>query len=339
MITLAWPWALLALPLPALLRLWLPPARPIRGRALRLPPRTRLAGIAADPVRPRRPWRLAGLLVWLLLVLAAARPQWLADPIALPVSGRDLILAVDISGSMEQEDYELRGRPATRLAVVKVAAARFIQRRGQDRIGLILFGSRPYVQTPLTYDRDTVEQMLREAVVGMAGRDTAIGDAIGLAVKRLREHPEDNRVLVLLTDGDNTAGALDPRQAAALAAESGVRIYTIGLGGRVGAQAAGGYRVARRGADLDPATLQMVASQTGGRSFLATDSRQLAEVYAALDRLEPSVRDYRTFRPATDLYPLPAGAALVLSALLAGLRATGRWTPNPGQPSASGDVA
>ena len=338
MITLAWAWALLALPLPALMRLLLPPARPISGRALRLPPRTLLAGITATSDRSRRRWRLAGLVVWLLLVLAAARPQWLADPVALPVSGRDLILAVDISGSMEQEDYELGGRPSTRLAVVKAAAARFILRRAQDRIGLILFGSRPYVQTPLTYDRDTVEQMLREAVVGMAGRDTAIGDAIGLAVKRLREQPEDNRVLVLLTDGDNTTGTLDPLQAAALAAESGVRIYTIGLGGRVGEQGAGGYRLARSGADLDPATLQLVASQTGGRSFVATDSRQLAEVYAALDRLEPSVRDYRTFRPATDLYPLPAGAALVLSALFAGLLATGRWTTNTGQPPARVDV-
>ena len=338
MITLAWAWALLALPLPALMRLLLPPARPISGRALRLPPRTLLAGITATSDRSRRRWRLAGLVVWLLLVLAAARPQWLADPVALPVSGRDLILAVDISGSMEQEDYELGGRPSTRLSVVKAAAARFILRRAQDRIGLILFGSRPYVQTPLTYDRDTVEQMLREAVVGMAGRDTAIGDAIGLAVKRLREQPEDNRVLVLLTDGDNTTGTLDPLQAAALAAESGVRIYTIGLGGRVGEQGAGGYRLARSGADLDPATLQRVASQTGGRSFVATDSRQLAEVYAALDRLEPSVRDYRTFRPATDLYPLPAGAALVLSALFAGLLATGRWTTNTGQPPARADV-
>ena len=338
MITLAWAWALLALPLPALMRLLLPPARPISGRALRLPPRTLLAGITATSDRSRRRWRLAGLVVWLLLVLAAARPQWLADPVALPVSGRDLILAVDISGSMEQEDYELGGRPSTRLSVVKAAAARFILRRAQDRIGLILFGSRPYVQTPLTYDRDTVEQMLREAVVGMAGRDTAIGDAIGLAVKRLREQPEDNRVLVLLTDGDNTTGTLDPLQAAALAAESGVRIYTIGLGGRVGEQGAGGYRLARSGADLDPATLQLVASQTGGRSFVATDSRQLAEVYAALDRLEPSVRDYRTFRPATDLYPLPAGAALVLSALFAGLLATGRWTTNTGQPPARVDV-
>ena len=338
MITLAWAWALLALPLPALMRLLLPPARPISGRALRLPPRTLLAGITATSDRSRRRWRLAGLVVWLLLVLAAARPQWLADPVALPVSGRDLILAVDISGSMEQEDYELGGRPSTRLSVVKAAAARFILRRAQDRIGLILFGSRPYVQTPLTYDRDTVEQMLREAVVGMAGRDTAIGDAIGLAVKRLREQPEDNRVLVLLTDGDNTTGTLDPLQAAALAAESGVRIYTIGLGGRVGEQGAGGYRLARSGADLDPATLQLVASETGGRSFVATDSRQLAEVYAALDRLEPSVRDYRTFRPATDLYPLPAGAALVLSALFAGLLATGRWTTNTGQPPARVDV-
>jgi len=317
MTALAWPWALLVLPLPLLLRWLLPPARPISGRALRLPSSVAASGLAVEPERRSFHWRGAGLLVWLLLVLAVARPQWLDDPVALPVTGRDLMLAVDISGSMDQADYRLAGRPATRLAVVKAAASRFIGSRDQDRIGLILFGTRPYVQTPLTYDRDAVVQMLAEAVVGLAGRDTAIGDAIGLAVKRLRQQPLDNRVLVLLTDGANSAGALHPLQAAALAAESAIRIYSIGLGGQVGDQGAGGYQLGRVADDLDDSMLRAIAEGTGGRYFHATDARELADVYAALDRLEPTIRDHRTYRPGAELYPLPAALALLLSASMA----------------------
>jgi len=336
--TLAWPWLLLALPLPTLLRWLLPPAVPLSGRALRLPRRAGLAGLAAEPDHLSRRWRLGALLVWLLLVTAAARPQWLGEPMPLPVAGRDLILAVDISGSMDQQDYSLADRPASRLEVVRAAASRFIDRRDQDRIGLILFGTRPYVQTPLTYDRETVAQMLQEAVVGLAGRDTAIGDAIGLGVKRLREQPRDNRVLVLLTDGANSAGALDPRQAAALAAELGIRIYAIGLGGSVGAKGPGGFRLDRAAADLDPGTLRAIAEATGGYYFQASDARELAEVYAALDRLEPTIRGKRTYRATTELYPLPAGAALLLSAMLAFLvvrRRSQAPDPTPSDPSPS----
>ncbi len=319
MTQLAWPWVLVALPVPLLLRWLLTPAPPLSGRALRLPPMQAAAASAIAPDRLSRRWRLAGVLIWLLLVSAASRPQWLAEPVALPVSGRDIMLAVDISGSMEQQDYALNDRPATRLSVVKFTASRFIAQRSQDRLGLILFGSQPYLQTPLTYDRDAVAQALNETVVGLAGRDTAIGDAIGLAVKRLRGQPPGNRVLVLLTDGDNTTGALEPLQAAALAAKSEIRIYTIGLGGRVGDVGAGGFELGRDASDLNPRLLRAIASMTGGHYFLASDAPELSAVYAALDRLEPSARDSRTYRPATELYPWPAGAALVLSALIAGL--------------------
>ncbi len=225
MIALDWPWALAALPLPLLAHRLLPAARPRLGSALRLPFYAQLPGLA-DPAgnaagRARR-WLAA--LAWLLLVLAAVRPQWLGEPVQLPVSGRDLMLAVDLSGSMEQQDYTLNGRPVNRLEVVKAVAGRFIERRVGDRLGLILFGSRAYVQTPMTYDRGTVQAMLDDAVIGLAGRETAIGDAVTLAVKRLREQPEDNRVLILLTDGANTAGGVEPRDAAALAAQAGVRV-------------------------------------------------------------------------------------------------------------------
>jgi Ca-activated chloride channel family protein len=228
------------------------------------------------------------------------------------------MLALDVSGSMEQADYELDGRMVSRIALVKAVAARFIARREQDRVGLILFGSQAYLLTPLTFDRASVATMLSEAVVGLAGRETAIGDAIGLAVKRLREQPEDNRVLVLLTDGASNAGGIAPLAAAELAAQAGVRVYTIGIGGgAVSVQTPFGARVMRRSSDFDPQTLRGIAEVTGGRFFSAHAREELEEIYAELDRLEPSARDERPFRPRRSLYAWPAGGALLLSLLLA----------------------
>jgi len=318
MIALDWPWALVALPLPLLARFLLAPARPAAGRALRLPLLQPLSAMEAGAAAGRGSMRqVLSWLAWLLLVVAAARPQWLGDPVSLPVSGRDLMLAVDVSGSMEQPDYTLDGRPVSRLDVVKAVAGRFIEHREGDRLGLILFGSRAYLQTPLTYDRITVQTMLGEAVIGLAGRETAIGDSIALAVKRLREQPEDNRVLILLTDGTNTAGSLSPLDAARLASSAGVRIYTIGIGGGpVGLRTPFGMLM-QRGGDLDPDTLRAVAEETGGRFFEATDTDELESVYDELDRLEPSVRDTRTYRPMRALYVWPAGAALLLSVWIA----------------------
>lgn len=318
MMTLAWPWLLLVLPLPLLVRRWLPPAQSQHDRALRLPFYGDLAGTGSGKTSRIARWqRILAWLAWFLLVLAAARPQWLGEPVQLPVAGRDLVLAVDVSGSMAQQDYRLNGREADRLDVVKAVAGRFIERRTGDRLGLILFGSRAYLQTPLTYDRDTVRNMLQEAVIGLAGRETAIGDAIALAVKRLRQQPEDNRVLILLTDGANTAGSVAPLDAARLAAQASVRIYTIGIGGGpVGVRSPFGMLL-QQGSDLDPATLQAIAKTTGGRYFQATDAAQLERVYAELDRLEPSVRDSRSFRPMRALFMWPAGVALLLSIVLA----------------------
>lgn len=318
MISLEWPWVLAALPIPLLVRWLLPADRRREGAALRLPFYRELQGLEARQVGAGgRIRHLLAWLAWALLVLAAARPQWLGEPVQLPVSGRDLMLAVDISGSMEQEDYRLGARAVNRLEVVKAVAGRFIERRKGDRLGLILFGTRAYLQTPLTYDRATVQALLRESVIGLAGRETAIGDAIGLAVKRLKDQSEDNRVLILLTDGANTAGNLAPADAARLAEQAGVRIYTIGIGGgRIGASGSFGMLM-QRGSDLDPATLRAIAEATGGRFFQATDTGELEKVYDELDRLEPSIRDTRSYRPMHALYMWPAGAALLLSLVLA----------------------
>ncbi len=319
MITLDWPWALLALPLPFLATLLLPRAPARVEAALRLPFYSELPEVAVAR-SPRSSWlRLLGAtLAWLLLVLAAARPQWIGEPIGVPIAGRDLMLALDISGSMEQEDYEMNGRPVSRLAAVQAVATRFVQRRDQDRLGLILFGTQAYLQTPLTFDGATVATMLNEAVVGLAGRETAIGDAIAVAVKRLREQPEGNRVLVLLTDGENTAGTLDPLDAARLAAQAGVRIHTIGIGGgEVGIRTPFGMTLMRQGSDFDPTTLKQIAKITGGHFFSATNREQLEGVYAELDRLEPNERDQRTFRPRRALFVWPASVALLLTVGLA----------------------
>lgn len=318
MITLEWPWVLAALPAPWLAR-FLPPARSDGGgAALRLPFYAQVAGPARSVVA-RPVWgRLAlAVLVWCLLVLAAARPQWVGEPMGLPLAGRDLMLAVDISGSMEQPDYEVDGRAVSRLAAVQAVAARFIARRQGDRLGLVVFGSQAYLMTPLTFDAPTVATMLREAVVGLAGRETAIGDAIAIAVKRLLEQPEGSRVLILLTDGENTTGALDPLAAAKVAAQSGVRIYTIGIGGGdIGVRTPFGMRLIRQGDDFDPETLKQIAETTGGRAFVATSREQLEAVYAELDRLEPNQRDERTYRPQRALFVWPAAVALLLSVWL-----------------------
>jgi len=334
MIHLAWPWALLLLPLPWLVRRLAPPARAPHAVALRAPLFARLAegvGAAAPPQGLRPRLRLGtAVAAWLLLVVAAARPQWLGEPLELPLTGRDMMLAVDVSESMQVEDMALEGRAVDRLTVVQEVAGDFIRRRSGDRLGLILFGSQAYVQTPLTFDRTTVAAMLEEAAIGLAGKKTAIGDAIGLAVKRMGDAPEGPgggpRVLILLSDGANTAGAVEPRQAAALAVGRGLRIHTVGIGAeRLRVGGIFGSRVVNPSADLDEAMLKEVAAATGGRYFRATDTDALEEVYHLLDELEPAVRDARLFRPLSALYPWPLVAALLLAAglLVDGLRRPG----------------
>ncbi len=321
MFRLAWPWVALAAAAPVLVAYLLPPVQRRTGAALRVP---FFAQVAAPPARSRRaPLRASGwtaAVAWLLVVFAACRPQWVHEPLEVPVSGRDLLLAVDISGSMKTKDLHLDGAPASRLAVVKDVAGEFIARRTGDRVGLILFGSRPYLQTPLTFDRTTVRQLLEEAEIGLAGEQTAIGDAIGLALKRLRERPAESRVLILLTDGANTTGEASPREAAELAAADGMRIYAIGVGAD--------ERVTRRlspggGGDLDEDTLRVVAGLGGGRYFRARDAGELEAIYALLDALEPIARDVELLRPVRELFPLPLGIALGLATGLL-LRELGR---------------
>ena len=266
-------------------------------------------------------WRFwVAVLAWLLLVVAAARPERIGDEIDVPVSGRNLMLAVDLSGSMDQKDFELGSRRVDRLTATKAVASDFIARREGDRIGLILFGERAYLQVPLTLDRETVKVLLLEAFIGLAGEKTAIGDAITLAVRRVHEQPDEagEQVLVLLTDGANTAGEVDPLKAAELAQQVGLRIYTIGIGAEQleVSSLIGGRRSINPSADLDEATLTQIADLTGGRYFRATDTASLQDIYRLVDELEPVEEPESGFRPVQSLYYYPLGAAFALVALL-----------------------
>ena len=322
----ALPLAFAALPLPLFIALLLPRAQQANTPALRLPFYQALHASVGEARTTRPRWRvLLATLAWILLVIAAARPQFIGESVQLPVSGRDLLLAVDISGSMDEQDMVLVDKVATRLMAVKIVAGNFIERREGDRLGLILFGDQAYLQTPLTFDRKTTNIQLREAAIGLAGKRTAIGDAIGLAVKRLRDQSQENRVVILLTDGANTAGSVDPQKAADIAASEGVRIYTIGVGAdeRVVRGLFGQRRVANN--DLDEPALRAIAEKTGGRYFRARDIAGLEEIYQLLDEYEPVSHEAETFRPVSELYRWPAAAALLLSLLL-GLTATGLFT-------------
>lgn len=321
MITFEWPWLLLLLPLPLLLRYLLPPVpQPPAGAALHVPCIDDFCSERTTFQHPRlrRDWRLLpALLAWTLLVVASARPLWLGDPIELPRSGRDLMLALDLSGSMEQQDFVLNGRPVDRLEALKEIAGDFISRREGDRLGLILFGDQAYLYVPLTFDRESVRSQLEIAEIGLPGRRTAIGDAIGLAVKRMREEQGSERVLILLTDGANNSGELEPLQAAELAAHVGLRIHTIGMGAeRMVVNTPLGRRVINPSQELDEAMMQRVAERTGGRYFRARDSAELAQIHQQLDQLEPIERARHHYRPQVSLYPWPLAAALLLATLL-----------------------
>ena len=322
MINIEWPWMLLFLPLPWLLARWLSPAQP-RSTALFLPFAASVAANSTSIVQTlTRPRKLLFALVWLLLVFAAIRPQWLGDPQPVPTTGRRLLLAVDVSGSMATQDM---ADGYTRLQVVQKVAGDFIRRRHGDQVGLILFGSRPYLQAPLTTDLDTVGHFLDEAMIGVAGTQTAIGDAIGLGIKRLRDDPGEaghkgEMVMILLTDGANDAGVMPPEEAARMAASSGLRIYTIG----VGAADQPGFFGVGSNSDLDESTLKRIAQLTGGEYFRATDAEDLERVYARIDTLEPSAARQQWYRPRDEWFPWPLGVALLLS-LPAVLWSGRRW--------------
>lgn len=293
----AWPWIFLALPLPWLLRSLLAPVNEVS--ALRVPQ------LPAGPVAvgaPRRSLPLfIGALAWLLLLSAAARPQT-PDLDRGTASGRDLMMAFDLSGSMATADLQMNGKATSRLQVARAFADDFLRRRQGDRVGLIVFGAEAYLHTPLTFDLDAVRTALSTLDTGLAGRETALGDAVGLAVKYLEPLERQSRELVLLTDGANTAGTLAPQRAAWLAQRAGVRVHAIGIGAAVG-----------ESMDTD---LQQMAQQTGGSYLHAGDGAAFARFFSALDQSPPNSQGAASTRPMQALYPWPLGLALLLAGWL-----------------------
>lgn len=317
MFEFAWPWLFLLLPLPWLIRRVLPAAGQHDHNGLRVPFYTHIAALCMQSNAPQlnqRQW--LAYVVWALLVVAAAGPRWVGAPIELPRSGRDIMLALDLSGSMQIPDMTWDNQRVDRLTVVKGIANQFIERRQGDRLGLILFGTKAYLQTPLTFDRKTVQAMINDATIGLPGPQTAIGDAIGLAIKRLQRYPDDSRILILLTDGENNAGTLNPLSAATIAKQNHVKIYTIGLGAEsLPVQGLLGQRMINPSADLDINALKKIAATTGGKFFRARSTTELEQVYQDINNLEPTISDNSLFRPTQLLYVWPLSIAFLLSVL------------------------
>lgn len=303
------PWLLTLLPLP-LLVWWLLPPYGERTRAIRVPFFDELAQATGQtPARGAVVLRgnavrwVTAAVCWVLLVLALAGPQRLEPPIERTESARDLLLAIDLSGSMATPDFlDPQGERIDRLSAVKSVVDDFIRQRKTDRIGLIVFGTNAFPQAPLTLDHVAVRELLDELRVGMAGEQTAIGDAIGVAVKMTQQSQQRERVLILLTDGNDTAGRIPAEKAAQFARDAHIIIHTIGIGDPT---AKGENRV-----DLD--ALKRIAEATGGRSFRGENREQLAGIYALLDRMTPSKVKHSVYRPKVNFYYVPLAAALLL---------------------------
>lgn len=316
MFEIVWPWAWLLLPLPIIVRKLSTPAQQ-KEHALKVPFLSTQANNVSQQKRAGKIQRFSIILIWLLLLTGLSRPQWLGDPISIPNEGRDLMVAVDLSGSMRIEDMEINRRNVDRLVMIKYVMKDFIKRRVGDRIGLILFADTAYQQTPLTYDRETVNTLLLDSEIGLVGDKTAIGDAIGLAVKRFEEKEESNRVLILLTDGQNTAGNLSPDEGLTLAKQKGVTVYTIGVGADVMMQQTFfGQRQINPSKELDEAMLSRIAEETGGLYFRAKNTEGLAQIYQALDKLEPVARETQEMRPLRSLFHYPLTLAFGIAVLL-----------------------
>ncbi|PCH97525.1 MAG: IMP dehydrogenase [Gammaproteobacteria bacterium] len=316
MITFAWPWLLLLFPLP-LMVYWLPKKNNDRASAALIIPQL-ITSPAVEVINESN--KKVPLLIltvcWLLTVLALGQPQWLGDAVDIPTEGREMMIAVDLSGSMQIEDMSLRGSTVNRLDMLKVVLGNFIERRVGDRLGLILFADDAYMQTPMTFDRKTVKQMLDESVLGLVGRKTAIGDAIALAVKRFDAKKNSNKVLLLLTDGQNTAGKISPEQALELAVARDITIYSIGIGADVMLQKSlFGTRRVNPSSELDEQTLTKLAEQTGGKYFRAKNSQSMSQIYQLLDQLEPVEQEQQQMRPLTALFYWPLALALLISML------------------------
>lgn len=323
----AYPWLFFLLLLPFVLWALLSPIKGLHGDALRLPFLKDIEKISIKSgslwsMRSNSSYKLSHAWwmmfgVWVLLVTAAARPQWLGKPIRLENNSRDILLVLDISNSMLERDFAIAGRRINRLTAVKNVVNEFINKRTDDRMGLILFGTRAYLQAPLTYDKQSVKEILWSMDAGMAGDSTAIGDALGLALKTLKDSKDlDNKVIILLTDGENNDGSLSLPQVIKLAKDENIKIYTIGVGSPNSMM--GSFFGIRLGgqSNIDEKSLKELAQSTKGNYYSAADTGSLQKIYNTIDRLEPRINDDQFVQETKELYYLPLLAALALGSLL-----------------------
>ncbi|SCU80811.1 von Willebrand factor A [Cupriavidus necator] len=304
-----WLFVLLPLPLPLLLWWWLPPYRE-ESPSVRLPFFGEVASAAGltpatgavVPRRNRLQWVLAPL-AWALVVTALARPQFLEAPIQKVQPARDLLIALDLSQSMDTRDFrDPSGALIPRVQAVRQVGSGFVARRPGDRIGLIVFGDAPYPLAPFTLDHQLVQTLITDLLPGMAGPSTALGDAIGLGIKMFEHSEAPEKVLIVLTDGNDTASRMPPERAGGIAKERKVVVHTIGIGDP---NASGEEKV-------DLGMLQRLAAQTGGRYFFGADQAGLETIYATLDRITPHNQKTLSWRPRRELFMWPLGAALAL---------------------------
>lgn len=321
MFVIEYPYVLLLLGMPWIIN-WLFQAPAVTTHALKIPHFMAIKQLSSKQLATANNYwqKLLVAIVWFLLCVAAASPKWIGAPLNTPREGRDILLLLDISGSMAIADLKLQGQYAPRLQVVKAVANKFVDSRINDRIGLILFGTKAYLQTPLTFDHKTVKYMINDASVNLAGQKTAIGDAIGLGVKRLLKIASNSKVMVLLTDGANTAGVIEPLKAAAIAKANNIKIYTVGLGATelvVGGMF--GSQVVNPSSDLDEESLQQIAKMTNGKFFRAFNVDDLNKVYQEINVLEPTAKATEVFRLETRYFYVPLALAIIISMLWVGL--------------------
>ncbi len=319
MLEFSWPWVFALLPLPLLVYGFMRQA-PRQDAALYVPFYRQLRQLHTESSRRyRRPLTLLlCCLIWILLVTAASRPQWVGEPVQLPTTGRDMMLALDLSGSMEARDMFINNNQLSRFEVMQRVVGDFIEERQGDRIGIILFAAQAYMLTPMTHDLESVRNMLDGLQVGVIDESaTAIGDAIGLSVKHLQARPNSNRVMILLTDGINNAGELTPSQAAQLAETEDIRMHVVGIASdQSDSRSVFNRRPGSSASQIDDSTMTEIAEMTGGRYFRARTVEDMIEIYDEIDRMEPIEQDEQTFRPVAELFHWPLGGAVLASFLL-----------------------
>lgn len=319
MFSFAWPQVFLLLPLIWMVQKFFPGKQVNDEVMLRVPFLSRLQIFHQQVVSilPGNLKQFYAFCAWSLILIACANPRWLGEPLPIHQDGRNIMLAVDLSPSMAMPDLERNNHLINRLQSVKTVAADFIDKRQGDKLGLILFGSKAYIQTPLTFDRKTVRSMLDDATVGLAGDRTAIGDALGLAVKKFSTENVKSRILILLTDGGNNAGVVDPMEAAELAKQNKIKIYTVGIGAsKLLINNGFGAQMINPSADLDENLLKNIASKTEGEYFRAEDQEALNTILDSINKLEPVSSESKTARPITALFYWPLAAALLFFTLI-----------------------